>query len=355
MPEQTDAQVAPGLPTISVVVPVRNERHRLPDLLAAIEAQTLRPIEVLFADGRSDDGTLEWLQEAAEDRSWMRIVRNPDRAIPNGLNRAIAVARGEIVARMDTHAYYAPDYLWQVATVLAVHTEVVGVGGAMETRGRGSWGRAIAAVLRRRFGLGGARHRTGGSAGPIDHVFSGAYRRQALIAIGGYDPALHANEDFEVDHRLREAGGTIWLEPQANTTWYTRETALALARQMWRYGFYKAHTLRLHPRSLRPRQLAPPALVLCLTVIAIIEPRIGAAGWFCYLTIAFGMGAWAGWTDQVSAWRAGLVTPIVHLSWGLGLLVGLVRHRRVTIHGHVHPDHVSALPCTAEECGGGTR
>jgi succinoglycan biosynthesis protein ExoA len=319
-----------GLPSVSVVVPVRNERDRVSDLLAAIEAQTLRPIEVLVADGRSDDGTLEWLRAAAEHRPWLRVVENPDRVIPNGLNLAIARAKGEIVARMDAHAHYAPDYLLQVATVLAARSEVVGVGGAMATSGRGPWGRAIAAVLRRRIGLGGARHRTGGSGGPIDHIFSGAYRRQALIEIGGYDPTLHANEDYEVDHRLRQAGGTIWLEPHAHATWYARETATALACQMWRYGFFKARTLHLHPRSLQPRQLAPPALVLYLTAVTVSRPRLGLASWLCYLSAAIGLGAAAGRADRVSAWRAGLATPVIHLSWGLGLLVGLLRHRKAT-------------------------
>ncbi len=303
------------LPSVSVVVPVRNERPRISDLLAAIEAQTLLPLEVLVADGRSEDGTLEWLRAAAERRPWLRVVQNPEVAIPSGLNLAIALARGEIVARMDAHAYYEPDYLRRVATVLAARAEVVGVGGAMATSGRGPWGRAIAAVLRRRIGLGGARHRTGGSGGPIDHVFSGAYRREALLAIGGYDPTLHANEDFEVDHRLRE-----------------RETAAALARQMWRYGFFKARTLRIHPRSVRPRQLAPPALVVCLAVATVSRSRIGAVGWLSYLSTAIGLGAWAGRVDRASAWRAGLATPIVHLSWGLGLLVGLVRHHGATVH-----------------------
>jgi cellulose synthase/poly-beta-1,6-N-acetylglucosamine synthase-like glycosyltransferase len=330
MSELTPTAASPELPSISVVVPVRNERHQIPDLLAAIEAQTLRPVEVLVADGRSDDGTLEWLRAAARSRPWLRVVENPARVIPSGLNLAIARARGEVVARMDAHASYAPDYLRHLATVLAGHPEVVGAGGAMTTGGRGPWGRAIAAVLRRRIGLGGARHRTGGGGGPIEHVFSGAYRRRALVAVGGYDPTLHANEDFEVDHRLRRAGGTIWLEPRARVTWYTRESATALARQMWRYGFFKARTLWLHPRSLRPRQLAPPALVLCLTALTVGSPRLGITTWLVYLGTAVGLGAVAGRSDGASPWRAGLATPTVHLCWGLGLLVGLLRHREAT-------------------------
>jgi glycosyltransferase involved in cell wall biosynthesis len=318
----------PPFPSISVIAPVRNERHTIGRLLAVVESQTLRPAEVVVADGCSDDGTREWLEQAAATRPWLKVVDNPERIIPSGLNRAIAAASGEIVARMDAHALYAPDYLERLAEVLAANPHVTGAGGAMATSGRGPWGEAIAAVLRRPFGLGGARHRRrGAAAGPIEHVFSGAYRREALLEIGGYDPNFLANEDFEVDHRLRGSGGTIWLEPRAQADWYTRDSVPELARQMWRYGFYKARTLLIHPRSLKPRQLGPPLLVLGLATATLARPRLGAAGLLGYTGVAVGLGAAAGWADGAAAWRSALVPPVVHLSWGTGLLVGLVRHR----------------------------
>lgn len=312
-------------PRLSVIVPVRDELARLPAVLTAIEAQSRQPDEVVVADGRSTDGTREWLREAARQRPWLHVVDNPEQVVPTALNAALRVATGDLVARMDAHADYAPDYLEQLVRVLVERPDVVAVGGAMETAGRGAWGRAIAATLRRPFGLGGARHRTGGSGGPIEHIFTGCYRHSALLAVGGYDGRLLANEDFELDTRLRERGGTVWLHPAARSTWYVRESLPALARQMWRYGYYKAHTLRLHPDSLKARQLAPPVLVAGLAGLLALRPRRGAAATAAYLACAATAGAGAARSDGASLWRGALVPPVVHLCWGLGLLAGAAR------------------------------
>jgi succinoglycan biosynthesis protein ExoA len=326
LPEVARAVTSPpGQLRLSVVVPVRDELHRLPEVLAGIERQTLRPDEVVIADGRSTDGSRAWLAQAAAHRSWLRVVDNPDRTVPAALNVALDAATGDLVARMDAHADYDPDYLEQLVTLLGARPDLVAAGGAMRTEGRGAWGRAIAAVLSRSIGLGGARHRVGGAGGPIEHVFTGCYRRPALAAAGGYDERLLANEDFEMDARLRSAGLVIWLHPEARSTWYVRETVPALAKQMWRYGHYKALTLRLRPESLRLRQLAPPALVVVLVALLAALPLAGAIVLAGYLAVAGAAGALAARADGAPAWRGAAVPPVVHLSWGVGLLLGAVR------------------------------
>jgi succinoglycan biosynthesis protein ExoA len=317
---------------VTVVVPARNERDALPALISSIEAQTVPPGEVIVADGMSEDGTREWLEGACTQRPWLRVVDNPARAISPALNTAIAAARNPLVARMDAHAVYAADYLERVVEVFAEDSSVVAVGGSMLTEGRGDWGAAIATVLRRRFGLGGAGHRVGARSGPVDHAFSPTYRREAVIAVGGFDEEMLANEDFELDHRLRRAGGVVWLAADAHCTWFTRDSPGATARQMFRYGSFKARTLWLWPRSLRLRQLAPPLLVLGLGGASVaVRSRGGrrraAAAWAGYLAACTTLAARAARDDGTSAPRAAITVPIVHLSWGAGLLTGLWTHR----------------------------
>jgi hypothetical protein len=314
------------VPTISVVVPLRDERERLPAVLAMIEAQTRQPDEVVVADGRSTDGSREWLEDAARTRPWLRVVDNPDRVVPAALNVLLSHARGDVVVRMDTHADYDPDYVASLVTVLNEHPEAVGAGALMRTSGRGAWGTAIAAVLAHPVGLGGARHRVGGVGGPVEHVFTGAYRSAALVAVGGVDAGQLANEDAELDVRLRAAGGVLWLDPQERSTWWVRRTPRALAEQMWRYGHFRARTVVLHPSSLRARQIAPPAVVLGLCGLLVARPRVGAAAALGYAVAAAGAGVLAAQGSEAEAWRAAAVVPVVHLSWGGGYLTGAVRH-----------------------------
>jgi succinoglycan biosynthesis protein ExoA len=320
---------------VSVVIPARDEREALPALIRSIEAQSLAPDEVIVADGMSQDGTREWLVEACAERPWLRMVDNPARTISPALNTAIAAAQGPLVARMDAHAVYAEDYLQQLVQVFESDETVVAAGGMMRTEGRGPWGAAIATVLRRRFGLGGAGHRVGGASGPVDHTFSPMYRKQAVIDVGGFDESMLANEDFELDHRLRQAGGTVWLEASATCTWFTRDSLPDTARQMRRYGSFKARTLWLWPRSLRMRQLAPPSLILGLVLAPIHSRRLGGGLWTAYLGTCGILAVRAARADGSSAIRAAAVVPVVHLSWGAGLLAGIWTHRRPRRR---HPD-----------------
>lgn len=311
-------------PRLAVIIPCRDERAKLPAVLDMLRSQTLQPDEVVVADGMSTDGSRAYLQEAMLDWPALHMVDNPGRIVPAALNTALRASSGTFVARMDTHALYAPNYLETVVRVLQERPEVAAVGGAMETAGRGPWGRAIAATLRRRFGLGGASHRVGGGAGPIAHVFSGCYRREAIELAGAWDERFLANEDFEADQRVR-AHGLVWLEPGARSTWYVRESLPALSRQMWRYGYYKALTLRVHPGSLKVRQLAPPALVAGLALLFAVDRRAAAVTTSGYLVASASLGARAAVADEASPWRGLLVPAVVHLSWGSGLLVGVMR------------------------------
>jgi cellulose synthase/poly-beta-1,6-N-acetylglucosamine synthase-like glycosyltransferase len=315
-------------PRLSVVIPVRDELPRLPALLTGIESQLWQPHEVVVADGGSTDGTREWLDAAARSRTWLTVVDNPGRTVPAGLNAALASSSGALVARMDAHADYDQDYLLQLVGQLDARPEVVAVGGAMDAVGCGPWGRAIAAILRRPIGMGGAPHRCGGAGGPTNHVFTGCYRRAAIEAVGGYDVRLLANEDFELDVRLREHGGVVWLAPSARCRWYVRESLPALAKQMVRYGYYKGLTLHLHPRSMRRRQSVPPALVLTFGGLLTVDRRWGVAVMAGYLLCSGALGSAAAWSDAADGWRGFAVPAVIHLSWGLGVLVGLVRFLR---------------------------
>ncbi len=338
---------------VSVIVPCRNEISNLPRTLAMLERQTLQPNEVVFSDGMSTDGSREWLEEAAESRPWMVVVDNHEKRVPAALNVALSAATGEYIARMDTHAEYHDDYLEVIIRFLEDHPAAGGAAGAMETRGVTPWGRAIAATLKRRFGLGGASHRVGAPMQIVPHAFSPSYRRAALLDAGGWDERLSANEDFEADVRLRAAGWQLWLLPDTGSTWYVRETPAALIKQMWRYGYFKALTLRLHPASLQFRQLAPPALVATLALYFITRSRVLGRLIAAYAVAASVLGARAARDDGADPLRGAVAPPLIHLPWGAGLLAGLVRFAGVA-STPLPPGHQSLDSATVHQTPGAT-
>jgi succinoglycan biosynthesis protein ExoA len=102
-------------PTVSIIVPCYNEQATIRFLLDAILEQTYprRQMDVVIADGLSQDSTRERIgafQKAHPDLV-VRIVDNPQRTIPSGLNLACAAARGEMLVRLDAHSIPISEYV----------------------------------------------------------------------------------------------------------------------------------------------------------------------------------------------------------------------------------------------------
>lgn len=305
-------------PTVSVVIPTYNEQEHLADTLESIAHQTYPSIvEVLVADGRSTDRTR---MVAARFES-VRIVDNPRRIQAMGLNRALAVARGEIVVRVDGHCVLAPDYVLTCVRALE-RTGAVMVGGGMHpvpsARATTRVQRGIATAMSSRIGVGPARfHVERSPAGWVDTVYLGAYRTADARAVGGYADDMAVNEDAEFAIRMRRRGG-IWFDPGIRSTYTPRSTFASLARQFYRYGTGRATTARRHPSQVRPRQLVAPALLLGL-----MSGRRRHVATAYALLVAAHTARELG-RDPEGAAAFAVALPVMHLSWGLGFLRGLV-------------------------------
>ena len=326
------------MPHVSVVMAVRNEAAHLEATLRAVFDQDYEGhLEVVVADGRSSDGTLAILRRRASEDSRLKVVDNPELAVGPGLNRAIGAAGGQVLVRCDGHAELAPDYV-RLAVGLLEETGAANVGGRQDAVGTGILQRAIAIAMNSPAAAGTARFRYSSVAGPADTVYLGVFDRQALDEVGGFDTALVRNQDFELNHRLRESGHLVWFDPRLTVTYRPRTGLRSLWRQYLDYGRWKRVMLLRNPGALALRQLAPPALIAGLALSA-IGAAIGVPFWWVppaaygTLILATTLAETVRRRDR-AAWLLPAVMPTMHLAWGIGfLLVPARRGRTAPVEG----------------------
>ncbi|MEV7419365.1 glycosyltransferase family 2 protein [Streptomyces sp. NPDC089919] len=316
-------------PAVSVIMPVLNEERHLRDSVRHILGQRYAgEMEVVIALGPSTDRTDEIAAElvretASDDRARVRTVPNPTGRTPAALNAAIRASRHPVVVRVDGHGMLSPDYI-STAVRLLEETGAQNVGGIMHAEGENAWEEAVAAAMTSRIGVGNAAFHTGGTAGPADTVYLGVFRREALERQGGYKEEFIRAQDWELNFRIRAAGGLIWFSPELTVRYRPRPSVRALAKQYKDYGRWRHVVARYHPGSINLRYLAPPAAVSAvaagLVAGAVLTPWafVVPAGYLAAVTagsVPAGRGMSAG-----ARVRIPLALATMHMSWGFGFL-----------------------------------
>lgn len=321
------------MPKVSVIIPCYNEQSTIRLLLTALREQTFSraEMEVIIADGMSTDSTRDEIVAFQKDFPdlTVRVVDNTVRSIPSGLNSAIEASSGSIIVRLDAHSKPYPDYIENsVKNIEAGRGD--NVGGVWEIRpGANTWiAKSIAVAAAHPLGVGDALYRHARQAAEVDTVPFGSFKRELIDRIGKFDETLLTNEDYEFNTRIRRAGGRIWLDPSIRSTYFARSTLLELARQYWRYGFWKWRMLRRYPDTLRWRQALPPLFMLSLIGLVMISffvpffKFVLAGELVVYFSILFHAGIRAGYRKNMPFLALGLplAIPVMHTTWGSGFL-----------------------------------
>jgi len=259
-------------PAVTAVVPCLNETDHIETCLRSILEQEEPPggFEIVVTDGMSNDGTREILKRMAAGNPRLRMVDNPLRTTPCGMNLGIRAARGEWLAIMGSHNRYAPDYLRRCLET-AQATGADNVGGAMFSEGDTLVQRAIAAAHHSRVSVGGARWHNPDYEGPADTVFGGFYKRVVFERIGLFDEELVRNQDDELNLRLTRAGGKIWQSPRIRSWYHPRNSLSALFRQYEQYGYWKVRVIQKHKLPASWRHLVPGAFLLTLVTLFLLS------------------------------------------------------------------------------------
>jgi glycosyltransferase involved in cell wall biosynthesis len=354
------------LPQVCIIIPERNEKSSIRTCLNAVLAQDYPQnlISILVVDGISTDGTREILTEYERDYPFFKVIESPRKVVPPGFNLALRHTRADIIVRVDGHTVIAPDYVRQCVETLH-RTQADNVGGKMNAVSTTRFGQAVAFATSTPFGVGGARFHYSDDEEWVDTVYMGAWPRQVFEKIGLFDEELVRNQDDEFNYRLRQQGGRILLSPTIRSEYTVRSTPLALLRQYVGYGYWKVRVLQKHPLQMSLRQFVPPAFVLALLLSALLflfplffapspvsalspaalnlassNPNLtpltfGISPLFRFLSFAIPISylftnlAASLWTASRRGWGflpfLPLIFAILHLSYGLGFLIGLLK------------------------------
>jgi glycosyltransferase involved in cell wall biosynthesis len=322
---------------VAVVIPVLNEARHLEEAVgAALKQEYAGPVTVVLALGPSRDGTDEIARglEARDPR--VRAVANPSGLTPDALNLAIASSESDVVVRVDGHGILDPGYI-ATAVRLLEETGAANVGGLMDAEGATSFERAVAAAMTSKLGVGGSRFHVGGDAGPADTVYLGVFRREWLRRMGGYDRRFVRAQDWELNHRIRAAGGLVWFSPQLRVAYRPRASLGALARQYREYGRWRRVVSRTHAGTINVRYLAPPValVVLVLSLLgSILAPLLLAVpAAYLLLTTVGGLTLRDRRLRPLDRLWLPLVLPTMHLAWGWGFLTSRVRIDEAPLSG----------------------
>jgi glycosyltransferase involved in cell wall biosynthesis len=306
-------------------MPVRDEADHLAASVASVLAQDYPGrLEVCLAVAPSTDGTERIAAELARRHPEVCVVENPAGSTPTGLNAAIRGTTAPVVARVDAHAELSGGYLRRAVETLH-RTGAVNVGGIQHAEGTTPFEEAVAAAMSSRFGTGDATFHYGGEEGPTDTVYLGVFDRRALEAAGLFDETLERNQDYELNIRLRAAGGTVWFDPELVVKYRPRGSLRALARQYFQYGQWKRVVLQRHPSSLRWRQAVPPLVMIAVAgglVLAPWRPRALAAPATYGLAVAAASMLSAN-RRPATIGRLLAIFPTMHGAWSAGMLHGV--------------------------------
>jgi glycosyltransferase involved in cell wall biosynthesis len=328
-------------PMVSVVIPCRNEKDYIETCLRSILAQEPPPggFEVIAVDGMSDDGARDILSRLAVTDSRLRIIDNPNRTTPCGINAGIREARGRYVAIMGAHTRYAQDYLLRCVEMLEENPGICCAGGPIVSEGKSTFGQAIAAAMSHPIGIGNAKHRLPNYEGYAEGACFPMFRKEIFDTVGLYDESLVRNQDDDFNYRVARAGGKIFISPSASCSYYVREAPTRLFAQYFQYGYWRVAVLRKHRLPASIRQLIPIMFFLLMFVLFVAglylpgQWRLTAAAlplMYASILILTGLGI-----AKKRGILVGLTFPAaaatMHFAYAVGCVWGVINGRNINV------------------------
>jgi succinoglycan biosynthesis protein ExoA len=306
------------LKDVSFVMPVLNEQDYLAIAVESVLSQkTPGKNQLVLALGPSTDKTNQLAESLAKKYKNLILIKNPTGLTSTGLNLAIEKSNYETVIRVDAHSELSDNYAASAVKILNT-TGAANVGGMMIAKGRTAFQRAVAFGYNSRFGLGGGSFHVGGKPGPADTVYLGCFRKSIITELGLYEPKWVRGQDWELNLRIRQAGHTVWFDPDLKVGYYPRESIRALGKQFYSTGVWRGSLTKQNPMESSFRYWIPPLLVLA----SVLQVPL----WIYLIAmtlVSFGVSK----LDLSSKFWLLAVLPTMHFCWGIGFWVGLLSNQ----------------------------
>lgn len=314
---------------VSVVVPLYNEEKYIKGCMESLIRQTypLEKMEWIFIDGCSRDKTVEIIEDYVATEVYpIVLMRNEKKKTPYALNMAIREARGRYIIRLDAHSYFYPDYIEKCVYYLE-STDADNVGGMTETEATGFVGKAIAKMLSTKFGVGGSDFRIGEGNRYVDTVPFGAFRREIFEKVGLFNPKLLRSEDNDMNARIRQCGGKIWLAEDIRFKYYCRDTIKGILKMGLQNGNALFFTLRENPKAMSLRHFIPFLFLLSLCLLPFFALMFPLFGYVFLIEMALYVLLDVFYSFCNKSPQYGFITlwlyPLFHITYGMGSLLGL--------------------------------
>jgi succinoglycan biosynthesis protein ExoA len=311
---------------ISIICPVYNESAYIKKLLEFYTHALPADKELILVDGNSTDDTCVTIKQYMQKRDDIRLLDNPKRIVPYSLNKAIEVAKGDIIIRLDAHTDYAPNYFEKILETFK-NTDADIVGGPMRIAKGNTIQNAIGYATCTAFGVGNSSFHFPDYEGYTDSVYLGAWKKSVFKTTGLFDVAFKRNQDDEFHYRAKSLGFKIYQHPDIKLYYHPRSNFSLLFKQYYQYGLYKPLVLQKIKSALSIRHLIPAGFVLYLISLPfyfILPFYIGLLPLLLYLLgdLFFTFRSNKPINEMLAIM---LVYPILHISYGLGFIKGFIK------------------------------
>ena len=319
------------LPFVSLIIPTLNEEEYLEQTILSLLSNDYpsNKFELLIVDGLSKDNTVAITQGLAKKFPNIRLMSNSKIYQSAALNIGIKESKGNFIIRADAHAIYDKNYIRATINLLQKE-KYANVGPVQVSTGSTFVEKAIAKAMNSKIGMGNAKYRLDKrEVFEVKSVWLGAWKKETLIKINGFNENLPISEDFDLNYRLRRSGSKIAASNSIKAMYLVRKSLKGLFKQFYKYGFWKIKFLMTYPEEFQLRWLAPPILVFALFFSILLVKFIS---WSIFLPIAYifilflitfyFMIKSNSFKDLISSVILCLVFPVIHISWGVGFLYG---------------------------------